>query len=259
VELTAAGEVFLAGAHKALAALDRAATDALRTSRAVTGVLRVGFCPGAALELTEVIFSEFQDRYPEVELEPHEYPLSDPSAGLGDGSSDVAFVRLPLGSDGLDNEPLFTEPVVVAVSSGHRLAGRDSVMASELLDEPMTLSSGGHDPTYRSFWLLEGFRDGKPPPKIVETSSVTEEVALVSTGVAIAVTAAAAVRFVPHPSIRFLPITDAPGSTVAVSWRPEEAGPLVERFREVAAVVRDREADLVRRLERPELTHNHNG
>jgi DNA-binding transcriptional LysR family regulator len=249
VELTAAGAVFLIGARAAVEALDEAIALAVRTGRSATGTLRVGFCPGAALELTEPILSAFRERYPEVVVELHEVPLSDPTAGVAGGTSDVGIVRAPLTTDGIETEVLFTEPLVVAVSLRHRLAGRDSVTVAELLSDPITLSQS-EDPTYRAFWSLEAFREGTPP-RIVETRSVTEEVQFVSAGGAIGVTAAAAVRYMPHPSIRFIPISDAPRSTCALGWRADSTNPLLDRFREVARAVVEQETGIVAAIEDP--------
>ncbi|WP_182920398.1 LysR family transcriptional regulator [Nocardioides cavernaquae] len=249
VELTAAGVVFLAGARAVVDALDEAVATTVRTGRSVTGTLRVGFCPGAALELTEPILSGFRDRYPDVTVELHEVPLSDPSAGVAGGASDVGIVRAPLTTDGIEVETLFTEPLVAAVSVRHRLADRATVNVAELLTDPITLTRT-EDAAYRAFWSLEAFRDGAAP-RIVETRSVTEEVQFVSAGGAIGVTAAAAIRYMPHPSIRFIPISDAPRSTCAVGWRADAANPLIDRFREVARAVLEQAPQLVSAIEDP--------
>ena len=249
VELTAAGAVFLAGARAVVETLDEAVALTVRTGRSVTGTLRVGFCPGAALELTEPILSAFRDRYPDVALELHEVPLSDPSAGVAGGASDVGIVRAPLTTDGLETETLFTEPLVVAVSLRHRLADRSTVGVAELLSDPITLTQTD-DAAYRAFWSLESFRDGAPA-RIVQTRSVTEEVQFVSAGGAIGVTAAAAIRYMLHPSIRFIPISDAPRSTCALAWRTDAANPLVDRFREVARAVLRQETGTVGAIESP--------
>ena len=249
VELTAAGAVFLAGARAVVDALDEAVASTVRTGRSVTGTLRVGFCPGAALELTEPILSGFRDRFPDVAVELHEVPLSDPTAGVAGGGSDLGIVRAPLTTDGIETETLFTEPLVVAVSLRHRLADRDAVTVAELLSDAITLSQT-EDAAYRAFWSFESFRGGVPP-RIVETRSVTEEVQFVSAGGAIGVTAAAATRYMPHPSIRFIPISDAPRSTCALAWRADEANPLVDRFREVVRTVVEQEPELVAAIEAP--------
>jgi DNA-binding transcriptional LysR family regulator len=249
VELTAAGAAFLTGARAAVEALDEAVALAVRAGRSLTGTLRVGFCPAAALELTDPILSGFRDLFPDVVVELHEVPLTDPSAGVADGSSDIGIVRVPLTTDGIEIEKLFTEPLVVAVSLRHRLADRDAVEVAELLSDPITLSQS-EDTAYRAFWSLDAFRDGAPA-QIVRTRSVTEEVQFVSAGVAIGVTAAAAIRYMQHQSIRFIPITDAPRSTCALAWRADTSSPLVARFREVALAVVAREDALRSWIEDP--------
>lgn len=252
VELTAAGAVFLTGARAAVEALDETVALTVRAGRSVTGTLRVGFCPGAALELTEPILSGFRDRYPDVAVELREVPLSDPSAGVAGGDSDIGIVRAPLTTDGIETQTLFTEPLVAAVSLRHRLADHTVVSVADLLADPITLSQSV-DATYRAFWSLEAFRDGVPA-RIVETRSVTEEVQFVSAGGAIGVTAAAAVRYMPHPSIRFIPISDAPRSTCALAWRLDAANPLVDSFREVVREVVEQEAERVDAIENPRAT-----
>ena len=250
VELTAAGEVFLEGARAALDAIDRAAADALKASRAVSGTLRVGFCPGAALELTDLILTEFRDRYPDVTLDLHEYPISDPTSGLTDGSSDVGFIRLPLSTEGLETEAVFTEPMSAMVSDRHPLAHRSSISARELLDETLTYS-GSQDAVYRDFWLLNDFRDGKSEPKTVETTSLTEDLQLVASGGAVGLIVAAARRYVNHPKVRFLVIEDTAGSTLSLAWREGDVSPLAERLRAVVRTVRDRETETIDMLEHP--------
>ncbi|WP_239696266.1 hypothetical protein [Streptomyces sp. Ncost-T6T-1] len=51
--------------------------------------------------------------------------------------------------------------------------------------------------------------------------------------------------------MRYIPLTGAPGSTVAVAWRRGLRGPGVEQFAAVAQQVRDRESAIVRALEAP--------
>ncbi|MDF3283238.1 MULTISPECIES: LysR substrate-binding domain-containing protein [unclassified Gordonia (in: high G+C Gram-positive bacteria)] len=251
VELTPAGVAFRDGAVAALAALDRASAEALRRERAISGTLHLGYTVGAALELTEPILSEFRSQFPDVELETREYSLADPDAGLISGFADVSIIRLPVSTPDLYTEPLFTEPLVALVSTGHRLAGRQSVRADELLDDPVTLSEL-EDPARREFWTLAAFRAPDSPAVVVPVGTVTEEVQTVGTGGAIAITAAAAARYLPFPGIKHLPISDAPGSVVALAWT-QRATSLVTRFVEVALVVRDRQADLVNEIEHPDV------
>lgn len=249
VELTPAGVAFREGAVAALSALDGASSEARRRDRAVSGTLRLGNIVGAALELTEPILREFTSRYPDVQVQSQEYSLNEPDAGLVSGASDVAIIRLPVSTSGLETAELFSEPIVALVSKGHRLAGRASVSASELLDDPVTLSELD-DPARREFWTLGAFRAPDAPAVVVPVGSVTEELQVVGSGRAIGITPAAAMRFMPFPGIVHLPIDDVPGSVAALAWG-QRPTPLVARFVEVALAVRDRETDLVHRIEHP--------
>lgn len=249
VELTPAGEAFLEGARSVVEALDRTVALALHAGQAVKPTLRVGSCVGGALELTAPILSGFRSRYPEVELEWREYAVTDTSAGLADGTSDIAIIRLPISVEGIESVALFTEPLVAIVASSHRLADRTDVAIDELLEDPITVSVT-QDEAFRAFWSLVAFRGGVPP-QVVPIQSVTEESQVVSAGSALSIMPAAAARYGAHPSLRFLPITDAPVSAVALAWRADSSNPLLRRFRKVALAVRDRETALVAAIERP--------
>ncbi|NMO03822.1 LysR family transcriptional regulator [Gordonia sp. TBRC 11910] len=251
VELTSAGEAFRDGAVAALTALDYASAEARRRERVVSGTLHLGHIVAAALELTEPILSEFQSRYPDVELESHEYPLADLDAGLISGAADVSIIRLPVSTPALHTVPLFSEPLIALVPKGHRLAGRESVSVSELLDDPVTLSEL-EDPARREFWTLAAFRGPESPAVVVPIRSATDELQVVGSGRAVGITAAAAMRFLSFPGIEYLPITDAPRSVVALAWT-DRSTPLVDRFIEVALAVRDRETDLVNAIEHPHM------
>ena len=73
--------------------------------------------------------------------------LSSPLAkALHDGVLDVAVLRPCAELDGLVTKTLLTEPIVVAVPDGHRLAGQDEVDLADLANEvfvsyPMEVSA----------------------------------------------------------------------------------------------------------------------
>ncbi|WP_307856866.1 LysR substrate-binding domain-containing protein [Mycolicibacter acidiphilus] len=248
VALTPAGEVFLAGARAALAALDGAAETARRTVRGLAGTLRLGYAPGAALELTPYIVAEFRRTHPDVVVEMHEHPIGDPSAGLASGESDVAFLRLPQDTARIETEVLLVDPVVAMVSTAHRFAERASVSAHDLTDDPITQSPGADD-VWHAFWSLETIRAESSQARIVPVTSITEEAQVVAAGVAVAVTSSAVARLMSLPGVRYLPIDDWPGSSIAVGWPTDERSPLVTGFVDAACVVRDRESEMVAMIE----------
>jgi DNA-binding transcriptional LysR family regulator len=234
---TPAGEAFVADARAAVIAFDAAIDRAGRRARGETGQITVGFTAAAALELMPLVLAAFGERYPDVDVRLHESSFADPTGGLADGDSDVAFVRLPLPAD-LWHETLDEEPRVVAVPTGHRLAERESVSVEELLEEPL-ISTPGAGEDWERFWLLDEFRDGRPAPIGAQAESYEAELQIVATGRAISVTCAASSRYYSRPGVVFIPIRDAPPAQVVVAHRAGEAEALVHNFVRLAAEVRD--------------------
>jgi DNA-binding transcriptional LysR family regulator len=222
-----------------------------RLDRVVSGHLTLGFCPGAALELTLPIVEAFRRAFPDVELEMREFPIADPSAGLNAGTVDVALIRLPQRTQSFATESLFTDPTIVAVPQNHPFAARGSVSLDDLAGQTLTLSTTADD-EYEDYWGLKGSRGGAGP-RFVPVQSITEEQSLVAAGTAIALTSSAVPTFNPMPGVRYLYVTDLPGSTVALGWHPHDRSDLVAEFVATARTVRDREQDLVAMMENRRL------
>jgi DNA-binding transcriptional LysR family regulator len=249
VALTEAGEAFLRGARDALAALDAAAGAAQSAHGRVSGRLRVGFTVSSALELTGPILRAFQSRHPAVRLDLEMFQWGDPSCGLRSGATDIAFVRMPIDCPGLRTETMFVEPRAIGVDTSHPLANARSVTLTDLAGERIMAPRTG-DARWTAFWTLRDTgRDEASLPRVARAAgSMEEELEAISAGLAITITAICMSRFTPRPSIVFRPITDVPGSELALGWRGAGT-PLTEAFRAVAIEVRDRETDLVARIE----------
>ena len=249
VALTEAGEAFLRGAREALAALDGAADAARSAHGKVAGRLRVGFTVSSALELTAPILRAFKSRYPAVELELDMFQWDDPSCGLRSGATDIAFVRMPIDCPNLETETMFVEPRAIGVDTSHPLAAARSVTLSDLAGERI-MAPRTRDATWTRFWTLRDSRlDEDTLPRIDRTvGSMEEELEAISAGLAISITSICMSRFTPRPSIVFRPITDVSGSELALAWHGAGTR-LIEAFRAVVLEVRDREVDVVARIE----------
>ncbi|WP_312866168.1 LysR family transcriptional regulator [Streptomyces boluensis] len=256
VELTPAGEALLTAARQSLAALDVGVEAARAADRGESGTVKLGFVIGAALELTSLIVAEFGRRHPGIRLDMREYGFADPSAGLADGSSDVALVRLPISAPDIESEPLFVEPLVAALPSGHRWAGRTSIPVAEMAGEPLVVGRT-EDAAWRGQWTLDAHRGGDAARVVTLTSSHTEEMEVVAAGRACAVTVAGAARYTPHAGVRYVPLDGACGSTLAVAWRRGHLAAAVEWFLQVTREVGAAETAVVSSIERPfPSTHN---
>ncbi|RMI30494.1 LysR family transcriptional regulator [Nocardia stercoris] len=252
VELTAAGSVFLQDIRGALSSLGAAVEHARSVHRGERDRLVLGALEGAALTLTEPILSAFRNRHPGVTVEMKQFTYQDPSAGLVSGAVDVAFARRPFVEDGVRFESLFAEPVVVMVPTGHRLAERSSVHASDILGEPL-LGATTADPIWNAFWELEAHRNGCPAPVVSRSNSLLEELHKVATGVGVVLTVACA-RWIPFPGVRLVPIVDVPPNEVVVGWCSGRETALVRSFVDIARTIRDSHPELVEALEQPDFS-----
>jgi DNA-binding transcriptional LysR family regulator len=248
VTLTPAGAAFLESARHALSVLDAGVDRAGRLSRGEAGVLRIGFQPGAALELTGPLLDAIRERHPDVAVELREFGFDEPSAGLVSGWADVALTRPPFSGDGLELEAVLTEPLLVAVRAGHPLTSVERVRVEDVLAEPIVVGRSA-DRRWQAHWTLEALRGGRPAPISMRTSSHTEEIDVVAAGVGLMVTPAASARFTPHPGVAYLAVEGLPRSVLAAGWRVGEDGPLVRSVLELLRETKARHPELVAVIE----------
>ena len=256
VELTPAGDAFLAEARTALAAMDRAVSAAHSAQRSEAGTISLGFMVSAALELTAPILSEFSRRFPQVNVDLHEYDYSDPSVGLTNDAVDIGFVRPPIEGVELRYEELLSEPRALCVGASHPLAERESISVAEVLAvKEATIAPRCPDAAWTDFWMLGEYRTGPPTNIAFHTGTLLEELEAIALGKpCVMVTALAVERFAPRPGVRFIPIADLSRTVITVAWRPDRETDLVRAFVETAIDVRDRETEIVRMIESRELT-----
>lgn len=144
VRLTPAGESLLPYARTVL---ERYA-DANRALRAVreleAGLLRVGAFATANAVLVPRVFRRLRAEYPKLSLTLRESTTEHLLPMLDAGDLDVAVVsthKAPRLPDSVELVRLREDPLLVALPSGHRLAGRRSLPLTELADEPWIVAN----------------------------------------------------------------------------------------------------------------------
>jgi len=122
--LTAAGKAFVERARRVIEDVDLAVAAARRAARGEDGGLSVGFTTSAAFHpFVARVVRTLRQMSPGVQLRLEEGSTSTLIAALRDNRIDVGFIRTPVeGAEGLTIEPLFDEPMVVALPDQHPLA-----------------------------------------------------------------------------------------------------------------------------------------
>jgi DNA-binding transcriptional LysR family regulator len=137
VALTDLGAAWLPQVHQAIAGVDAIVDNLVTLSGTRKGVLRLGYLIGTGADLLFRIVRHFESAYPDVTVEPIEFDFADPTAGLGDGRTDVALIRPPVDLPDHRMLMLDSESWVACLPRDHRLADRSEVVIAELLDDPI--------------------------------------------------------------------------------------------------------------------------
>ncbi|MFF5715500.1 LysR family transcriptional regulator [Streptomyces buecherae] len=232
VTLSAAGAEFLVNARVAVAAFDEAIGAAQLAAEGKSGRLKVGFLVAAALEFTPLVLQMFRKRFPDVKVEVREFDFNDTSAGLADRATDVAFLRLPHQTSGLDHLVFTEERLVAAMPVDHPLAHSVEVSVAQLLKEPLIAPPGNG--AWRDFWMFNDQRGGAPEVVGVEAASFESELQAAAAGHGVSITTEGACRFYNRPDLVFVSICDAPMSTIALAWRADSLSPPLRQFIAVA-------------------------
>ncbi|MFI6017463.1 LysR family transcriptional regulator [Streptomyces sp. NPDC051287] len=222
--LTEAGERFLPQAR----ALLQAARQAELTVReqAETEHITIGYVED--LVITAVV-QELRRRHPDAEISTRYLSCRDVDA-LPDRRVDALIARapLPLSADDVVATPLYEEPRMLVVPSGHRLAGRTSVAAEELAGEEVApCASGTAD--WASYRILGA---GVPPIENYE-----DKLELVASGGAIAVLPVGNRRSSLRPGLVTVPLEGAPPSQVVLVSRRDDPNPMIGNLRLAAKTV----------------------
>ena len=225
-ELTPAGAQLLTDARPLLAN-----ADALRrrVGRAARGADRftVGFMPGLIVSAAIRVLAS---RHPALSVDVVRTGWYDQTDVIHDGRVDVSFVRLPVDQRGLQVRPLLTEPRVVVLPVGHRLAHKKSIGIADLADEHLA-----QDPDAVPEWrdVATELRTGRREPAPV-VLTVEEKFEHVAAGAGVMVLPKSVTEFYTRRDLTSVPIDDIGPSHVCLAWDASRRSPLILEFAAIA-------------------------
>lgn len=231
VRLTAVGAALLPHARRVLEQWSEAEQAVAAARAALHSRLVVGMSTGPGRGgMLPAIRSRFTAEYPDAQLVLRQVDWADPSAGLADGSSDVAFLWLPQpGAERLRWVVVAEEPRLVALPETHRLADREAVDFGELLDEPF-LALPGSAGVLRDFWLAVDERGGREPLVGAEISGNDETYEALVGGQGICLLGAGNAPLLTRGGVVTRPVRGLSPSHFALAWLADDTRPLVHAF-----------------------------
>ncbi len=234
VALTPAGSVFLAEARVILAAVDTAAESARSVARGAAGRLSIAFVGSAMHSALPAVLRAHRLAFPQVELALRELPTGGQAEALRAGRIDVGVIRPPVDEPDLTVETIHSEPVVVALPDGHRLAAREQVALGDLLGEGFVLLARRETPGLHDTLLRALAEAGGAPRVVQEVREMQTVVGLVAAGLGVSLVPAS-VGADAHAGIAYRPVADpAPTVSLALAWRTADRSAVLDAFLETA-------------------------
>ncbi|MGI5212691.1 LysR family transcriptional regulator [Plantactinospora sp. CA-290183] len=229
VRLTPGGEALLPAAREAIAVVTRG----LEAARALADrqVFTVGMQTAVGRDLQRPALRRFREVAKNWTVSMRLVGWEEPTAGLADGTSDVAFVWLPVPGDGLCTRVLARERRWVALSPGHRLSDRTEIDFADLLAEPFIALPAAAGPL-RDFWLATDARFGRETVLGGEAASPDEVFEAVTSDLGVALLAEGNVGLYRRPGIECRPVTGLTPAELAVVWRADDHRQVLTTFLE---------------------------
>lgn len=162
----------------------------------------------------------WNERLPGVPLTLTGVSTAEAAGVLREHGADAGFLRLPVDRTDLSAIPLYTETTVVVVPKDHLVSAVEEVTVEDLSDDIVL-----HPLDDALDWERLPGR-----PAIERPATTADAVELVAAGIGLLVVPQSLARLYHRKDLTYRPVTDAPQSRVALSWREDETTELVEQF-----------------------------
>ncbi|GGU80382.1 LysR family transcriptional regulator [Streptomyces albospinus] len=222
VALTAAGTALLPRAREVIQLWDEAQRAVSDAAAAEAAVLTLGVSTSVGRGLLPAVRARFAERRPNWQIRVRQISWEDGTAGLADGTADLALLWLPFPEQAAFTvEVVATEPRWVALPAGHRLADATEIPFDELLDEPFLAlpQSAGE---LRDYWLAVSERGGRPVRTGAVVASADETFEAVAAGLGVVLLAAGNAAIYRRPGVVARPVSGLSPSQLALAWRPDD-------------------------------------
>jgi len=204
--LTRAGRMFLEHVPRVFSSLQQACDSAKAAANGFHGQLRIALSDGITPTCFSALLALCRQEEPEIEIRLIEVPLCQQIKGLHDDLYDVGFAQLDEAGDGLVAEPIWHDPLMVAVPTRHPLLAYKRVPLDEVLRYPLALGDA-HACEGHARQIDRALRQSSLEPLIAErVASFDLMMTLVSAGLALGLAGASQIAASREPSVVARPL-----------------------------------------------------
>lgn len=228
VEITAAGNAFVAQARASLAAAERAISDVAAAAGQIRGTLTVGVIPTVTAIDVPAALGAYHRAHPAVRISLRGGGSDEFIDAIVDGSMDAAVLGLPdtMQPKGVESRVLARERLVAVVSADHPLASRRKLRLDDLADEAFVdfpAGTPGRAPSDLAFQAAGLRRD-----VAFEAMSTDLILGLVRHNLVIAMLSPAVIPN--SDDLRAIPVTGGPTRVEYLAWSGFNPSPAAQAF-----------------------------
>lgn len=229
VEITRAGEIFLAAARQILLTIKQASAATQHAENGEAGTVRLGFVPTASFHILPRLLNKIRSVLPLVSLELKEGPEVQQIRGIQSGALDISIGHLGKSYDQVESMLLLRERIVVALPTVHRAAHKRSVTLRDLGSELFLIPSKDLFPSLHQLVVAAFAQNHVPLNRYQMVEHFQTAAALTQARVGFAFLPASAKNFVPGDVVLRPPsFSISPLDTFAL-WSTQNPDPLIQR------------------------------
>lgn len=234
VRLTAAGASLAQAGRRLFEEIDDMIKASQLADRGETGVLKAGFGTAVSTSKVRTIVADQVKSFPEVAIQVTERSPPQLISALGTGDVDIVIIAGEARQHSGPSMSLWSERIVVALSSRHPLSNSEVVDWSDLKDETFLLSQWDPGSDLRNL-ILKRLAAPGDTPKIETWDASNEKVlGMVEAGLHVSIHCESWTSL-NYPGVRFRELRDASGPshiTFTACWEEHNKNPALIRFLE---------------------------
>lgn len=234
VRLTAAGASLAQAGRRLFEEIGDMIKASQLADRGEAGLLKAGFGTAVSTSKVRTIVADQIKSFPEVAIQVTERPPPQLISALGAGDVDIAIIAGEARQHSGPSMSLWSERIVVALSSRHPLSNSEVVDWSDLKDETFLLSQWDPGSDLRNL-ILKRLAAPGASPKIETWDASNEKVlGMVEAGLHVSIHFESWTSLA-YTGVRFRELRDASGPshiTFAACWEEHNRNPALARFLE---------------------------
>ncbi|MFQ6550412.1 LysR family substrate-binding domain-containing protein [Aestuariibius sp. 2305UL40-4] len=199
--------------------MERATEDVRNAHDGRIGSLRIGYTDFAIAGSLPTILKDFQERQPQITLQPQHGVTLTQLARLEDGKLDIGFLTGPVNKAGYDQHPVQSEKFVCVCADRHPLAQRDAIGLADLATENFVHGNSTDWQHFYDYLIPLCRRVGFTPRIVQEAFNTAGILGLVSCGMGVTVLTEKVCSAL-APGLAVIPIEDVSERLITTAiWR----------------------------------------